>query len=69
MFVNRILFVVSVLRGVNFKMVEYVKWRLNTLLAYSIKKIFQFYKNNEYTIKTFLMDRDFEGIRDSLPDE
>ena len=68
MFVNRIPFVVSVLRGVNLKMVEYfIQW-LKTVLANSIREIFQFYKNNGYTIKTFLMDRDFECIRDSLPE-
>ena len=60
MFVNKIPFVVSVSRGVNFTMVGYVIQNVNTIIANSIGKIFQFYKNNEYTIKTFLMDRDFE---------
>ena len=57
MFVNVIKFVVSVFRGVNFTTVEYFIQRLNTVLANSIGKIFQVYKNNGYTIKTFLMDR------------
>ena len=69
MFVNRILFVVSALGGVNCTIVEYFSLRLNTILANSIGKIFQFYKNNGYNIKTFLMDREFECIRDSLPEE
>ena len=60
---------VSVLRGVNFTTVEYVSQRLKTVLAYSIGKIFQFYRNNGYTIKTVLMDRDFEFIHESLPEE
>ena len=69
MFVNRIPFVVSVLRGVNLTMVEYfIQW-LKTVLANSIREIFQFYKNNGYTIKTFLMDREFECICGSLPEE
>ena len=42
---------------------------LNTLLANSIGEIFQFYKNNGYTIRIFLMDRKFECIRNSLPEE
>ena len=60
MFVNIIPFVVIVLRGVNFTMVEYVSQRLNNVLANSIEKIFQFYKNNGYTIETFLMDMELE---------
>ena len=60
MFVNRIPFVVSVLRGVNFTMVVYVSRRLNTILANSIENIFKFYKNNGYTIETFLMDMELE---------
>ena len=51
MFVSRIPFMVSVLRGVNLTTVEYVSQRLKTILANSIGKIFQFYKNNGYTIK------------------
>ena len=69
MFVNGIPFVVSVLIGVNIKIVEYVSQILKTLLSNCIWKMFQFYKNNRYTIKTFLMDREFECIRDSLPEE
>ena len=69
MFVEEILFVVSVLRGVNLKMVEYVSQRFKTVLTDSIGKIFQFYKNNGYTIKTFLVDRYFECIHESLPEE
>ena len=57
MFVNGIPFWVSVLRGFNFTMVEYVIQRLKTVLANSIGKIFQIYKNNGYNIKTFLMYR------------
>ena len=68
-FVKIIPFVASVSIGVNFKMAEYTRRRLKTALANSIWKIFQFYKNNVYTIKTFLMDREFECIRDSLPEE
>ena len=57
MFVNVIPFVVRVSREVNFTMEEYVSQRLKTVIANSIGNIFQFYKNNRYTIKTFLMDR------------
>ena len=60
MFVNRIPFVVSVSRKVNFTMMECVSRRLNTILDNSIEKIFQFYKNNGYTIETFLMDMELE---------
>ena len=56
-FLNNIPFLVSVLRGINFTMVEYVSQRLKTVLANYSGKILQFYKNNKYTIKTFLMDR------------
>ena len=42
---------------------------LKTVLAKSIDNIFQFYKNNRYTIKTFLLYREFGCIRDSLPEE
>ena len=69
MFVNGIPFVVNVLRGVNFTMVEYFSQRLKTVLSNSIVKIFQFYRNNGYAIKTFLMDREFVFIRDLLPEE
>ena len=62
MFVKKIPFVVSGLRGVNFIIVEYFTQRSKTVLAISISKIFQFYKNNGYTIKKFLMNREFECI-------
>ena len=68
-FVNRIPFVVSVSTGVDFTTVEYVCRRLNTVITNSIGEIFQFYKNNGYTIRIFLMDRKFECIRNSLPEE
>ena len=58
-FVNSIPFVVSVSRGVNFTMVEYGIQRLKTVLTNFIGKKFQLYKNIEYTIKMFLMDREF----------
>ena len=64
MFLNNIQFVVSVSRGINFIRVEYVRLRLKTILAKYIVNIFQFYKNNGYTIQTFLMDREFECISD-----
>ena len=57
MFVNSIPFVISVSRGVNFTKVEYFSQNLKNLLANYIGKIFQFYKNNGYAIKTFLVDR------------
>ena len=62
MFVKKIPFVVSGLRGVNFIIVEYFTQRSKTVIAISISKIFQFYKNNGYTIKKFLMNREFECI-------
>ena len=68
-FVNGIPFLVSVSTGVNFTTVEYVCQKVNTVLTNSIGEIFQFYKNNGYIIKTFLMNRKFECIRDSLPEE
>ena len=60
---------VGVSRGVNCTMVEYLRRRLNTVLAKYIVKIFQFYKNNGYTAQTFLMGREIECICDSLPEE
>ena len=69
MFMNRIPFAVSVLIGANLTMVEYFIQILNTVLTNYIDKEFQFYKNNGYNIKTFLMDREFECIRDSISEE
>ena len=60
---------IGVSRGVNFTTVEYFSRRLKTVLANSIGNIFQFYKNNGCTIKTFLVNREFECIRDLLPEE
>ena len=51
MFEKIIPFVVSLLRVVNFTTLEYFSQRLKTALANSIGQIFQFYKNNGYTIK------------------
>ena len=42
-FVNIIPFLVIFLRGFNFTMVKYVSQRLNTVVANSTGKIFQFY--------------------------
>ena len=67
-FVNLIPFVFSVSIGVNLTMVEYVSRRLKTVFTNYIGKIFQFYKNNGYTIKMFLMDRYFECVCESLPE-
>ena len=47
-------------------MVEYVSQILKIVLTNSIEKDFKLYKNNGYNIKSFLMDREFECIRDSL---
>ena len=69
MFTNGIPFVVSVLRGVNFTRVKDFIRRFKTVLNKFIWKTFQFYKNIGYTIKMLLMDRKFEGIYDSLPEE
>ena len=55
--------------GFNFTTVGYVIQSLKTLLANSIEKMFQLYKNIGYTIKMFLMDREFESIHYSLPEE
>ena len=57
MFVNGIPFVVSVSREFNFTTVEYVGQILKTVLSNYTGKIFQFYKNNGYTIKKFLIDK------------
>ena len=57
MFVNRIQFVVSVLGGVDFTTVEYVRQIIKTILDNSKGNIFKFYKNKGYNIKTFLMYR------------
>ena len=48
-------------------MVEYIIKMLKTVLNNSIGDIFQFYSNNGYSIKTFLVERYFECIHDSLP--
>ena len=69
MFVNVIPFVISVLRGFNFTKVEYVSQKLKTIIANFIGKIFQFYSNNGFAIKKFLMNREFECIHESLPKE
>ena len=50
MFMNRIQFVINVLIGANFTMVEYVSQRSKTVLTNSIGTYFQFYKNNGYNI-------------------
>ena len=50
-------------------MVGYVSRRLDTILANSIEKIFQFYKNNRFTVETFMMNMELEWIHDSLPEE
>ena len=52
MFLNVIPFEGSFLRGINLKTVEFVSQWLKTVLANFIGKIFWFYKDNEYTIKT-----------------
>ena len=60
---------VSVLVGFNLTTMKHVIQRLKTLLANYIGDIFQFYKNNGYTIKMLLMNREFECIRESLSEE
>ena len=50
-------------------MVGYVSRRLDTILANSIEKIFQLYKNNRFTVETFMMNMELEWIYDSLPEE
>ena len=59
-FMNGTPFMVSVSRGINFTMVEYFSQGLKTVINNYIWKIFQLFKNNGYTMRTFLMDREFE---------
>ena len=67
MFVNRVPFLVSVARGLNFITVEYTKTRTAKALAGCIKHITDMYRRGGFRVGTVLMDNKFESLRNQIP--
>jgi hypothetical protein len=63
MFVDGILFVVSLSRKIKFTTSEYVPRR-----SKSLKKIINIYNHRGFNVVTALMDREFEPLRDEVPE-
>jgi hypothetical protein len=68
MFVNGLPFLVSISRKIKFTTVGYLIGRKQHHLVNSIKKIVNLDKQRGFTIETALMDREFECLRDDLPE-
>jgi hypothetical protein len=68
MFVDDIHFVVSLSRKIKFTTSEYVPRRSKPLLVKSLNKIINIYNHRCFNVVTALMDREFEPLRDEVPE-
>jgi hypothetical protein len=66
MFVDGLGFLVTASRNIKFTTNEYVPKRSKANLTNSLKKVFEIYSKRGFTIKTALMDREFECMRDDI---
>ena len=67
MFVNRVPFLVSQSRGLNFLTVEFLPGRTAKSLAARIEQIRHLYARGGFTVGTILMDNEFEKLRPLVP--
>ena len=67
MFVNLVLFLVSVSRTINLITIEHAPKRTATKLGNLIQQILQVYARAGFTVRTVLMDIEFEKLKDYVP--
>jgi hypothetical protein len=68
MFVCGLPFMVSISRKIKFTTAEYLPGRKQPMLIKSLKKILRLYQNRGFKVETDLMDREFECLRDDIPE-
>jgi hypothetical protein len=68
MFVCGLPFVVSISRKIKFTTVEYLPGRKQPILIKSLRKILRLYQNRGFKVEIALMDREFECLRDDIPE-
>ncbi len=66
-FVNKVPFLVSVLRNINLVTIEHAPQRNAAKLGSLIHQIVWSYSRASFTIQTILMDKEFEKVRDHVP--
>ena len=69
MFVNKILFVISLGKNMKSTTIENVVDRKAATLLKALRSIKSVYTNTNIFIKTLFMDNEFEVLRDALQDE
>jgi hypothetical protein len=67
-FVCGLAFMVSISRKVKFTTVEYLHGRKQPMLIKSLRKILRLYQSRGFKVETALMDREFECLRDDIPE-
>jgi hypothetical protein len=68
MFVCGLPFMVSILRKIKFTTVEYLPGRKQPMRIKSLRKILRLYQNCGFKVETALVDREFECLRDDIPE-
>jgi hypothetical protein len=67
MFVNTVPFLVSSSRNINLTTIEHVPHRTANKLGSLLQRIINVYARAGFTVRTILMDNEFEKVRDYLP--
>jgi hypothetical protein len=66
MFVDGLGFLTTTSRKIKFTTSEYVQKQIKAVFINSLKKVFDIYTQRGFTLRTALMDREFECLRDDI---
>ena len=67
MFVRGLAFLASVLQGIKFTTVEYMTKHMAPVISKYLEKFYDNYLKRGFTVYLFLMDCEFECLRDKIP--
>ncbi len=68
MFVNKVPFLVSSSRNINLITIKHVPQRTASKLGYLLQRIIRVYARAGFTVRTILMDNEFEKVKDHVPE-
>ncbi len=68
MFVNDVPFLVSSSRNINLITIEHVPRLTASKLGYLLQRIIRVYARAGFTVRTILMDNEFEKVKDHVPE-
>ena len=67
-FVDNVVFLVTMSRGIKFVTVEFIQARFAKKLSKSLKRVIKLYFRGSMKVQTILMDMEFDKTRDGLMD-